>query len=56
MKLVFVLEDRGLLNLVGYLLKKKFKVFNIDNQSYSSVPEKFKFMKMIKIIFKKLMC
>jgi len=57
MKLVFVFGGSGFIgtNLVGYLLKKKFKVFNIDNQSYSSVPEKFKFYKNDKnYFFKKI--
>ena len=29
-------------NLIKYLLKKKYKVINVDKLSYSSTPDKFK--------------
>ncbi len=57
MKIVFVFGGSGFIgtNLVSLLLKKKFKVVNIDMQSYASVPEKFKEYRNKKnYIFKKI--
>lgn len=57
MKIVFVFGGSGFIgtNLVSLLLKKNFKVVNIDMQSYASVPEKFKDYKNKKnYIFKKI--
>ena len=44
MKSVFVFGGSGFIgtNLIELLLKKNFRVFNIDMLSYTSVPERFK--------------
>ena len=44
MKSVFVFGGSGFIgtNLIELLLKKNFRVFNINMLSYASVPERFK--------------
>ena len=57
MKKVFVFGGSGFIgtNLIDLLLKKNFRVFNMDMMSYASVPEEFKKYKTNKnYFFKKI--